>query len=188
MIIGLGHQREVGKDLAGAILQTEIKVKCSHLEVRKVAFADPLYQLCKDIYGWMGFRSKEYYDTNKEMKEKPLEPIGKSPRQILIDMGTPAIRHVVWDETWLQYTMHLEADIIIITDVRFPNEAQAIKDKGGRLIKIERPGLTTVEDPNDPDNQLIGWSKWDAVLKNDGTIQDFSKICRKLADEVVRGL
>jgi hypothetical protein len=32
----------------------------------------------------------------------------------------------------------------IITDCRFPNEAQAIKDKGGIIIRIDRPGIKPV--------------------------------------------
>lgn len=32
----------------------------------------------------------------------------------------------------------------IITDCRFPNEAQAIKDRGGIVIRIDRPGFTPV--------------------------------------------
>lgn len=34
----------------------------------------------------------------------------------------------------------------IITDTRFPNEAQAIKDAGGLVIRVDRPGVKPIND------------------------------------------
>ncbi len=46
----------------------------------------------------------------------------------------------------------------IITDVRFPNEAQAIKDKGGIVVRIDRP-----DNPTSPSNHSseVALDNWD---------------------------
>lgn len=45
----------------------------------------------------------------------------------------------------------------IITDMRFPNEAQAIKDKGGIIIHVERPFVKPINDhPSE-----VGLDYWD---------------------------
>lgn len=180
MIIGFGHQREVGKDTAALIMSRYLKTQRTDLEIISIGFADPLYEVCTLLYSWAGFRDKRYYDLYKDQKDIILTPIGLTPREILIQMGTPAIREQVWDNTWLQYAMNRESDITFISDVRFPNEAQAIIDKGGKLVKIERPGLPEITDPNDPDNQLADWDAWDFTIENDGTLREFSAKCMEV--------
>lgn len=97
-----------------------------------------------------------------------------------------------------------EEDLIysnwIISDLRFPNEAQAVKDRGGLLIRVERfpktimratPATDVKEIPFDlgDKNHLDLWKggcskqhlsetaldlydKWDYVIQNDSTIED----------------
>ena len=61
----------------------------------------------------------------------------------------------------------------IITDVRFPNEAKAIKDKGGILIRIERPGIEShCGKQHLSETSLDAYDKFDYVIENDGTVQD----------------
>jgi len=59
----------------------------------------------------------------------------------------------------------------LITDVRFPNELEAIKNRAsGRTIRIYRPdeGSDTHESETALDNQ----KEWDAYIVNDGSIAD----------------
>jgi hypothetical protein len=58
----------------------------------------------------------------------------------------------------------------IITDTRFPNEAQAIKDKGGMVIKVERPGVGPVN--RHPSEDALKDYNFDYVIHNDGSIND----------------
>ena len=71
--------------------------------------------------------------------------------------------------------MHQDHEIVIFSDMRFPNEAKAIRDAGGRLVLITRPGLPEVTDPNDPDNQLSDFDDWDYHIVNDGSMKDYEK-------------
>ena len=62
-------------------------------------------------------------------------------------------------------------DDVVITDVRFPNELEAIKERNGNTILIQRKGLpdsTHISEqlPNDP-------SQFDYIIENHGTLEDF---------------
>ena len=52
----------------------------------------------------------------------------------------------------------------IITDVRFFNETQAIKDKGGILIRVNRDSDS--KDSHVSENELITYKDWDYVIDN----------------------
>ena len=71
----------------------------------------------------------------------------------------------------------------IITDVRFPNEAKAIKDRGGVVIRVNRPlerlgnsklpklrHTSITQHPSE--TALDDYDDFDYVIENDGTVQD----------------
>jgi len=62
-------------------------------------------------------------------------------RELLQKLGTDALRDNLHYNVWVNalfadYSVHEDW---IITDVRFPNEAKAIKDRGGKIIRVDRP-------------------------------------------------
>lgn len=79
-------------------------------------------------------------------------------RELLQKMGTEGLRNGLHTNVWINALMadytpvtHSDRDFggfiypnWIITDTRFPNEAQAIKDKGGIIIRVDRPGVSAV--------------------------------------------
>jgi len=69
---------------------------------------------------------------------------------------------VLWNEYYPNWA---------ITDVRFPNEAKAIKDKGGIIVRIERPGFGPVND-HFSETALDNY-QFDYTINNDG---DFEKL------------
>lgn len=73
----------------------------------------------------------------------------RSMRRHLIEYGTNFVRkHLGKDSYWLDEGMaaaqltHTRGSLPIITDVRFPNEAKAIKDAGGLLVYLNSPWST----------------------------------------------
>lgn len=64
----------------------------------------------------------------------------------------------------------------IIPDMRFPNEAQAVKDRGGILIRINRPSESTriLSDAEQHPSELAldHYQNWDYVINNDETLED----------------
>jgi hypothetical protein len=103
-----------------------------------------------------------------------------SVREFLQRLGTDAIRDGLHTNAWVNALMagYTPTQVQwadgpiggykdgpmpnwIITDTRFPNEAQAIKDKGGLVIRVDRPGVKPVNDhPSE-----TGLDKWDFDYK-----------------------
>jgi hypothetical protein len=113
----------------------------------QMAFADPLYECVSAITGLPVSRLKD-----RDVKEAVVPWLGKSPRQMLQTLGTEWGRGTVHPEIWIRIAMehagqHLAVGrCVVITDVRFDNEAQAIIDAGGEVWSVTRPGWRCLAD------------------------------------------
>jgi hypothetical protein len=69
---------------------------------------------------------------------------GKSPRELMQTLGTEWGRDQVSQEVWLNMAVdrwrrcEAAGKHLVITDVRFDNEAELIRELGGRLLHISR--------------------------------------------------
>lgn len=112
-----------------------------------------------------------------------------SVREFLQRLGTDAMRHGLHTNTWVnalmsEYVMDKEYfnDIAngreigdgypnwIITDTRFTNEADAIKEKGGKLIRVHRKGVNPIN--NHPSETGLDNYEFDAIIYNNGSIEE----------------
>lgn len=185
-IIGLGHYKRTGKDslaratvVAGGLMSPPCLIK-------HVSFAKALKEVCHQLYSWDGLQGPLFYETKtgEKLKEVVLPTIGKSPRQIWIDFGQ-AVRDCVYSATWrdcVTQRRYQNVHGIIISDVRFPNEAEAIKSAGGLLVKVIRPKFKPGSDY--ADQALVGYDGWDHVVGKSGKMTELKEWGRKLAEWV----
>lgn len=75
----------------------------------------------------------------------------------------------------------------IITDCRFPNEAEAIKSRNGILIRIERPSLNHLSN-HESETALDSYKKFDHTIINDGNLEDLFNKVKKLYEDSIRNL
>src|SRR5207253_6678043 len=110
-----------------------------------------------------GFQCKEYYDEYPEEKEIILIKIGKSPRDILIEVGNYLRK--VYSRIWIDYLLMAQDElaVYIITDVRYYNEVQAIKLLGGSIYRIDRD---TKKFDDMADSALEDFNEWDGIIDN----------------------
>jgi len=130
------------------------------------------------MYAWAGFRDKQYYDYNPDEKERILLPINKTPRQILIDVGM--LGRGYDDNIWINACLKSQDfDILFITDLRFPNEFEAVEKEGGILIRITRPNLPVPTDV--ADTALNDWyNRWHMTIENNWDLNSLHKEANKL--------
>lgn len=182
-IIALAYKKGVGKDTMGKFLMTSLRCQAPGLKIKCVGFADKLKDTCYQLYGWSGLQRGIYYETHRKEKEEILSLIGKSPREIWIGVGNK-LREFC-PVTWLTYALKGEvADILIITDCGFWNEALAIRKAGGWLCKINRDGLEQGTDGREV--ELDTWTDWNYIIENNGSFKDLNTIAEKIADRLLK--
>jgi len=93
-------------------------------------------------------------------------------RQLLQRLGTDGARQFISDDVWIRATFdNVKHEKVVIPDVRFPNEAEAIKKRGGVIVRIFRSGY----EPTNTHISETAYSDQDIVLYNDGTPEDLYK-------------
>lgn len=102
-------------------------------------------------------------------------------RRLLQALGTEGGRQAIDDDVWVDTAMRgvRPHGKYVFTDVRFPNEAQAIKDAGGVVIRLERPGFGPTNG-HPSESALDGWD-WDATILNDSTVEHLGGWAQALA-------
>lgn len=127
MIIGLSGKRGTGKTTAADYLVKKYKAV-------KLSFADDLRALAKQIFP---FSDLDFSSVGR--KENPWKHYDWSPREFAIHLGEFCRYH---DRNyWLDRAMAKAKDdktLYVFDDTRFQNEAKAIKDKGGKIVRINR--------------------------------------------------
>lgn len=114
-----------------------------------------------------------------------------TPRRLLQLLGTEAGRQIIHPNIWVNAlfadwkTDHPSTPYQkwIICDVRFPNEAEAIKKRGGVLVRIERPDELRFPDKKADESVLShasetaldNWQDWDYTITNNGTLKDLEE-------------
>ncbi len=164
-IIGLGHYSRTGKDTVANRIVEVCESCTSRIKARKVSLAWKLKQIAHELYEWAGIREPEFYETKEgaSFRSVPLPALGgKTVVDIWVDLGTPAIRDQVYDRTWIDYVLKSDfgdIDLLIVPDVRFPNEFNAFQEEGAKLIKVIREGYGPLDTVSD--KALVGQEDWD---------------------------
>ena len=146
----------------------------------------------------IGCSRADLEDRDFKEKELGEEWDGLTPRKLLQLLGTEAGRQIIHPNIWvnalfadykvtndcsqhsdgLWYTSEHgeeESEVTpvypnwIITDVRFPNEAKAIKDRGGILIRINRPQLIERDFEHLSETALDDYNGFDYVIENNSS-------------------
>jgi hypothetical protein len=173
LIIGLSGYARSGKDEAAQALVDR--------GWRRAAFADKLkdflYALDPLIPGHYGagvLRLRKLVDATGWDYAKETYP---EVRALLQRAGTEAGRRVLGSNVWVDavFREHADAPALVVSDVRFPNEAEAIAERGGVLIRVSRPHVGPKRSRHgqvhESEVALDGW-EFDHHLNNDGPIAD----------------
>lgn len=166
MLIGLSGYAQVGKDSIGAAL-------VKNYGFTRFAFADALKEVVYRLNPL--FYKDEYTELRVQdrVDSQGWESAKKHPeiRRLLQVMGTEAGRQVLGENIWVDTVLNQIGDRdAVITDCRFPNEAQAVKDRGGFVVRVTRPGVEAVN-AHPSETSLDGWN-FDAVVGNSGALDD----------------
>lgn len=151
--------------LAGSGKTLIAKHLVDHRDYTRTRFADPLKRMLRDGLGL----SQEEVDGDLKMTPNPTFG-GRTPRYLMQTLGTEwgrkRVTHDIWVNLWKRDVLAIKGDVVV-DDVRFPNEAQAIRDLGGVLWRVDRPGLVT---GNHPSESVQAQIQEDVLISNATTI------------------
>jgi hypothetical protein len=108
-------------------------------------------------------------------------------RLLLQWWGTEFKRGMVRDDYWTKCMKgwikeHKTSEIILIPDVRFPNEVEMIKELGGMVVLVIRPSVD-VTDEHVSERALDSFKGWDGVIVNDSSLEELrGQIFRDFTD------
>lgn len=184
LILAFAHKRRAGKDTAVKFAMAHLAFTRPALIVKRVSFADKLKNVAHQLYGWAGLREGGYYEDHPEAKETALPALldlgAISPRDIYIHVGQ-AMRSIC-AETWIKsaFTGLQHADVILVSDCRFPNEAEHILELSGKVFNIVRPDAPPLDDPSE--TALDGYDFTENLL-NGGSLKQFNELVIKTVEK-----
>lgn len=179
--IGLTGRAQSGKTTAASYLETKHRFK-------PMAFADPLRDMALDIDPLVAVEKRWksppcawvpeliHYSTALERygyegaKERYPEF-----RRFLQRLGTEGLRRHDRESYWVDRAVDrayaLGQRRVVFHDVRFPNEAEAVQEAGGIIVRIERKGIEAA-DASHASEALVDTLPVDWTVENDGSLEE----------------
>jgi hypothetical protein len=169
MIIGLSGYARSGKDTIADILVKE------HGFV-KLAFADPMREALRRINPFIEVNDIQHMPLDQALRVYSWEDLKQeSPdiRGLMQRIGTEMGREMFGENIWVELAIK-EANKykkpIVMSDTRFKNEAEAIRNSGGFVVRVERPGVEAANS-HVSEHDLDGY-EFDVTIQNTGTLED----------------
>ncbi len=168
-LVGIMGRAGSGKDTVGAILRDNAW--------KTLAFADPLKHICQEVFE---FTDEQLWGPSEERNApdpRYPRPDGTclTPREACQLLGTGGRQCYpdIWAELGLRLAKVERADVAI-TDVRFLNEAKAIRAAGGQVWRVMRPEADAVVSTHQSETEMNTPEMAAYVshtIHNDSTIQ-----------------
>ena len=210
MIIGITGFMGSGKDTVAEMFVDKGAVKDS--------FAAPLKDLCASVFGWdrhmlegETVESRDFRETPDIFWSKKTGIPNFTPRLALQLMGTDVMRNHFHQDIWidsLEYRLRSKSEsrCVVISDARFRNELDLIKNMGGKIIWVQRGELpewydtaktahnnaisrkimeTKYRDVHESEWNWAGYPV-DYIIKNDSSLEDLYKDALKVQQDIFK--
>ena len=158
--IAFGGKMRVGKDTAVKYCKSQVD-SYDHF-----SFAEPVYEIMKFAQKTTGLK----YSKDRNF----LQYIGT-------DWGR-AIDENIWVNVLLEKANKSTKDYIFVSDIRFENEFEALKNDGWICVKIIKN--TNISNAHISENSLdkIEESKWHYVIENNANVEIFYNKIKTILD------
>lgn len=134
-------------------------------------FAQPLRDMLTPLLRGLGLTEHQIAYHLHQDKTAIIPALGCSGRHLLQTLGTDWGRQLVNPDLWVMAwaAQAAAAPFVVADDVRFLNEAHAIKLLGGQVWKVWRPGAE-LDCPHASEGRLDSWDGFDRLIVNDGDL------------------
>jgi deoxynucleotide monophosphate kinase-like protein len=200
MLIGITGKKRSGKDAVAAELIAATGSMC------RIAYGDALKRVAMDLYS-LSYRQcfgdtadKETVDPRwglsaREILQRLGTEVGRSVhadtwiRKMLYDAQALQTAGLVWEwENSVRWARHRYAHLIntrhiVVPDVRFPNEGDAIRTAGGIVIRVDRDFATGAFEDHASETSVDA-VEYDWRIGNNGTLDGLKHDVRQLVSRV----
>jgi hypothetical protein len=179
-VIGFTAKVGGGKDTAGILVTQALEEK--GYRVTKLSFAKYLKDICCMMFGWDRERLEHDFDYKEGdtlddgSPDPACEALGMTRRVVMQKIGTEAMRDGLHYDIWIialklaiQRGEYDDYDYGLLTDCRFINELQFVRDLDGTLIQVIREGeqsTLTKETQHLSELEWESWDDWDSIVTN----------------------
>lgn len=191
-IIGLTGRKRVGKDTTARALVDLLGGLCC---VETMAFADPMRDMLLALDPWVpsnvgwgyGRRLRGAVRDFGGFETLKGSIYGTEYRRLMQRLGTEAGREVLGEDVWVDaLSRRLDAsasinNLVIVTDVRFDNEARLIRERGGEVWEVIRLRVAGPPEDDHASEQGIDGSLVNRYVSNNGTVADLGGVVYDLA-------
>ena len=164
-MIGLVGYPRSGKDTIAALLVRKHSYQ-------RMAFGDKVKELLlatDPVYGDDIRRLEDYKDRDVHDTRGKLQRLGQTLRD--------------WDpDFWVSSAEVPSGDLVVVSDIRYPNEARWVTEQGGVLVGVERPERGPVNDHESEKNTELLLQETDFLICNSGTLEDLEAASDRLAE------
>lgn len=144
----------------------------------RISFAQPI----REMLAVLGLSSADM----SVGKEKP-HPVlgGNTPRFAMQTLGTQWGREMIDQRLWLNILAARvcaakdAGKLVVVDDVRFPNEVELIREIGGIIIHIERPGLVGGQHASEAGVPI---DRVSFSISNNRAVENLTTLVEQLAD------
>ena len=177
---------------------------------KRIAFADPLKKMLSDLLNisldkfyirefkegcvinistlegsWLGEKlSDSKFNKLVKQLDPSLTEANLSLRQLLQYFGTEIMQKYFGKRVWINSTMQNRSEYTIISDLRFIEEYNAVKEKKGIIIYINRPNYEFGQHASEREmKELLESDKYDFIIDNNGSIEDLFNQVKELVNE-----
>jgi hypothetical protein len=154
-------------------------------------FADVLKtDICMNILGLTYDQCYGSDDNKNELTDMRWDGKQITAREVMQIIGTDIFRKMdtnVWVRATINKIINDKPEIAVITDCRFPNEVESIKNIGGKVIRLTRNPFNSDHISECVlDEDRYDWSNFDYVLdnKNSSVYEQFVQ-SKKLIEEIL---
>lgn len=147
----------------------------------KVGFADALYKMAlwvnppiggstlADVVAELGWTEAKQYPEVREFLQK---------------LGTEGVREILGEDAWVNALMPsvdkmlMDKENVVITNVRFKNEALAILDRDGLLLRVKRHGVGPANSHSSEGGEAFEFSH--GTVENNGSKEDLAVAAKEV--------
>ncbi len=169
----------------------------------RFAFADGPRAMLEALLSHIGVDHQWLYE--RHLKERPAPVVDASYRQLMQTLGTGWGRDMLHPDLWVhclgarlgiapgprvwgagggpEHCVPVH-DRIVITDVRYPNEAGAIHRWGGTLVGVTRPQMMAVRPHASEAHFGTLWGQCKTVFVNDSSLTSLHGLVNALCDDM----